>query len=233
MGIPYTALGQLPPHQMEMLSEFMTASFSQFGEDRVIQEYMARGEIPRIGKYIDIGAFHPVMWSNTFSLSALGWSGINIDANENSIEKFNKLRPTDTNICIGISDRVEMREYHILGFGASNTISTQHLESRKRAGEIHQGTTQTQCRPIMDVLLEVMPETESKKVDYINIDLEGMDGVVVEQLDWELFNPVVVSIEVHTRDIAALVENKIVKHMKDRSYQLEQFVGPTAFFHKV
>ena len=56
--------------------------YSQWGEDLFIQKYF-KDKIK--GFYLDIGCFHPIMYSNTFLLFNKGWSGINIDLNQTSI----------------------------------------------------------------------------------------------------------------------------------------------------
>ena len=48
--------------------------------------------------YVDLGAYDPIYHSNTFLLYLLGWRGLNIDANEDSIQTFEIFRPTDINV---------------------------------------------------------------------------------------------------------------------------------------
>ena len=55
------------------------------------------------GFYVDIGAFNPIRGSNTYLLYRKGWSGINIDADENSIKMFKILRKRDYNFNYAIS----------------------------------------------------------------------------------------------------------------------------------
>jgi FkbM family methyltransferase len=231
MGLSFDDLKKIFPKHMHAFGQAMTASFSMHGEDRVLEYYQACLKLPKVGRFIDIGAYHPVMSSNTFALSLAGWNGINIDANPEAISRFEKMRPEDTNICIGISDREEECQYHIFGGGLGNTISANHLAFMKSLGAPHIDTKLIRCRPIMDVLLEVLPAQESKIFDYINIDIEGMDEIVAKQLDWELLQPKVVSIEIHFNGgIAELIEHETVTHMRNHNYQLDQYIGPTAFF---
>ena len=65
------------------------------------------------GFYIDVGAFDPNKGSNTKYLYNCGWSGINIDANPTSIEKFNLYRKRDINLHIGISERPSENHFSI------------------------------------------------------------------------------------------------------------------------
>ena len=53
--------------------------YSQWGEDVYINEYFKKLEK---GIYLDIGCFHPFMYSNTCLLFNKGWTGINVDINQ-------------------------------------------------------------------------------------------------------------------------------------------------------
>ena len=57
--------------------------YSQWGEDLFIEDYFKN---KNKGTYLDIGCFHPFMYSNTCLLHKKGWSGVNIDINQTSIE---------------------------------------------------------------------------------------------------------------------------------------------------
>ena len=74
------------------------------------------------GFYIDIGAFDPTKGSNTKYLYNCGWSGLNIDANPPSIEKFNLCRKRDINLHVGISDRPSTKKPFFY-FGKSDGIN--------------------------------------------------------------------------------------------------------------
>ena len=50
--------------------------YSQWGEDRFIKDFFKNKSK---GFYVDIGSFHPIMYSNTCCLFDIGWSGMNID----------------------------------------------------------------------------------------------------------------------------------------------------------
>ena len=70
-------------------------SYSQFGEDKLILNFFKK---KNYGSYLDIGAYNPIKFNNTFLLFKRGWSGTNIDLNKTSIDLFNILRPKDVNI---------------------------------------------------------------------------------------------------------------------------------------
>ncbi len=70
--------------------------FSQYGEDVILHKLFGRKFSN--GFYVDIGAHHPFRQSNTAYLWMMGWRGINVDANENSIAAFNKTRSIESRL---------------------------------------------------------------------------------------------------------------------------------------
>ena len=81
------------------------SQYSQWGEDQFISDYFREKQN---GVYLDIGCFHPFMYSNTCLLHRKGWQGINIDINPTSIDLFNIARPKDTNLCTTINKKKEI-----------------------------------------------------------------------------------------------------------------------------
>ena len=57
--------------------------YSQWGEDLEINNFF---KDKKEGVYLDIGCFHPYMYSNTCLLHKKGWHGINVDINQTSID---------------------------------------------------------------------------------------------------------------------------------------------------
>jgi hypothetical protein len=78
-------------------------SFSQFGEDLVIEELTNQPGIER-GFYVDVGAFDPVTGSNTLLLFKRGWSGINIQrvCDEASLGIYKHLCSTNRSRSTGV-----------------------------------------------------------------------------------------------------------------------------------
>ena len=64
------------------------------GEDLFILKYFKKVDK---GFYVDVGAYHPFFWNNTYLLYKKDWSGINVDANSLSTKLFNLARPKDNN----------------------------------------------------------------------------------------------------------------------------------------
>ena len=88
-------------------------TYSGEGEDLILERLVKHLSK---GTYVDIGCYHPKVGSNTYKLFKRGWQGINIDPNPNTIELFNRYRPHDTNLNIGIS-----KDYNV--FELTNAIA--------------------------------------------------------------------------------------------------------------
>jgi hypothetical protein len=55
-----------------------------------------------MGFYIDVGAHHPFRYSNTHMLYRRGWRGINIDPIPGAKIAFDRFRPGDINLEMGV-----------------------------------------------------------------------------------------------------------------------------------
>src|SRR5687767_11168484 len=66
-------------------------SFSSAGEDMILRHMI--GSDKRDGFYVDVGAYHPTLFSNTYFFYLHGWRGINIEARPGSQRLFNEIRP--------------------------------------------------------------------------------------------------------------------------------------------
>ncbi len=64
------------------------------------------------GFYVDVGAHHPLRFSNTYKFYKRGWHGINIDAMPGSMDLFNRLRHRDINLERAVSDSKQILTYY-------------------------------------------------------------------------------------------------------------------------
>ena len=157
------------------------SSYSQFGEDAVLQELF---KDMRVGRYVDVGAHHPYRYSNTYLLFQNGWSGVNIDPNPDTILDFNKARPQDQNICVGVGTG-SVLTYHRFSDPAVNTFNEQEAEKWKQKDFMtYLGTTEVEVKPLRELV--------SGPIDLLTVDAEGMDLEVIESYDWKELPQVVI-----------------------------------------
>jgi len=173
--------------------EFLNPSFSQEGEDLILSDLFSN---KKTGFYVDVGAHHPKRLSNTALLYNRGWSGINIDPMISQSKIFKKLRPRDVNLGIGISKVAGDLEYFQFDEPALNTFSVERrdfLLGLKPSKYSLITTEKVPTLPLAEVLRLHMPA--SKQIDFLSIDVEGLDEDVLQSNDWKTFKPKVVLIE--------------------------------------
>ena len=186
-------------------------SFSQFGEDLFINDFF---NDQKKGKYVDLGAFHPMRLSNTYLLHKRGWSGTNVDLNPISIDLFNIARKNDKNVCALISDQENLtRNVHIEhSWSAANSINSgENLNIKK------------------EMKTETFGSLIDHNFDFLNIDLEGHDFNVLKTIDFKKFHPKLICIEILNDGPN---KNNIFEHMKQNNFIFLKNLGPSFFFKR-
>ena len=200
--------------------------YSQWGEDLFISEYFKE---KKEGIYLDIGCFHPFMYSNTCLLNKKGWSGINIDINPTSIDLFNISRPNDTNLCTTISEQKKVFDiFYDDPFSPVNTLDKKFYENLKNNSSRYVKKLTVESKSIKEIL-DI--SKISRNIDFINIDVEGMDYKILKDIDINQLKPRLISIETHNVNGSASKDfDSIIKLLKENNFSIHKRVGPTTLF---
>ncbi|MBI2108828.1 MAG: FkbM family methyltransferase [Parcubacteria group bacterium] len=202
-------------------------SYSQFGEDVILQKLLKK----KNGFYVDVGAYHPKHYSNTYLLHKKGWGGINIDPNPETIKLFDLCRRNDTNIQTGISNERKNLTYYTFSHSNWNTFSKEKAEMwRQKSGVNFIGEQKISCVSLREILKHYVPLGTA--IDLLNVDAEGMDLEVLESNDWGKYAPRVVVVESTRFNPDVPRENEIYAFLSERSYTLYAFVGMSLIFVK-
>ncbi len=203
--------------------------YSQFGEDSLVLDILVHDiQRPHGGFYVDVGAFHPRWLSTTKLLKFLNWTGINIDANEDVIALFNKERPEDINVCCGVGSAEGQLVYHMFEGGAVKTLSSDMAQHQINIGAKLVESKLILVKTINQILEEKLPTGQA--IDYMNVDLEGLDQEVIESLDLSKFRPAVISIEIFNVDLLSLGGDPIVSYLHHNRYKLLAVARATYIF---
>ena len=178
-------------------------TYSQSGEDIFIDNYMKENKLKK-GRYVDLGAFHPIKYSNTLLLFKNGWSGVNVDLNQTAIDYFNIMRPNDKNICCAISNKEKQVKVFINSiFSPLNSISKSHAIKLNFASNNNQSflIKTKKFNPII-----------KKNFDFLNIDIEGMDYVVLKSINFRRYTPKLICIEILNKKNLKVVRKYLLKY---------------------
>jgi FkbM family methyltransferase len=183
------------------------------------------------GLYVDVGAHHPVRFSNTLNLYQKGWTGINIEPNQEVIKVFKKMRPKDINLNMAISTLKNSCNYYKFEEPALNTTDMKIVKIRRRQGYrcIEKISVPTQT---LDQVLSKYCKKKSV-IDILKIDVEGKELDVLKSNNWEKFIPKVIICELINVDIEKLNKNPVYKLLKSKNYLLYcKLLQNGIFFHK-
>ena len=180
------------------------------GEDIFILNYFKN---KNNGFYIDVGCYHPLHRNNTFLLHKNGWSGINIDIHQFSIDLFDYLRPDDVNLNCAVSDTNGVTEmFYQKALSQLSTIDEQQAE------KVFQGHIKTSKIKsfTLDAVLKKL-KFNDKKIDLLDIDIEGADLKALKGFNLETFKPELICIESNDKEIKV---SEIYKYLSNFSYEL-------------
>jgi len=201
---------------VERIDPFLGLSFSQEGEDRIV---LRKFEGVDRGFYVDIGAHHPTRFSNTMALYRRGWSGINIDPNPEAIRLFERTRPRDVNVCVGVSDTSGSLTFHMFDEPAVSTFDTGLADELVRSSSYHLiERRDVQVRRLADILDEYMSAAQT--IDLMSVDVEGFDLAVMKSNDWQRFRARCLLVEAREFDLNRPDENAVHAFASSTGYRL-------------
>ena len=199
--------------------------YSQFGEDKILYEIISKKSIK--GFYVDVGCFHPKKYSNTYMLYKRGWSGVNIDMEKDKIKTFDLTRPNDFNFYGAVSDKVEkVKIFRNQKFGVSSTLNENMINKNNIIDEKFIKT----CT--LNYILNLSP-FKNKEIDLLNIDTEGNDLKVLKSLDFNIYNPKIVIIETHLKDIDKILDSEPYRFLINKNYKLSSWNIYSLIFEKI
>jgi len=201
-------------------------SYSQEGEDLLLNRFF---DDKRDGYFVDVGAHHPTRFSNTYFFYLKGWRGINIDAMPGSMSPFQISRPLDTNLEMGVGLQSQMLIYHMFNEPALNTFSVE--EAQKKAAIPNYniiGKKEIRVEPLSAILNEHLPAGQA--IDFLSIDVEGLDYDVLASNDWDKYRPKLILVECLGLSLENSTDNKTVQFLKGIGYTMVAKSYNTVFF---
>lgn len=228
--LPKRILKLLRYFRGKYFSSYSLKSYSQEGEDMVLRRIF---EGSNSGFYVDVGAHHPKRFSNTFFFYKNGWKGINIDAMPGSMTLFNKIRPRDINIEVPISAEKQTLTYFIFNDPALNGFSEEL--SLKRENELNGYYIQDRIDIETSTLKDIFDKnlSQNQNIDFLSIDVEGLDYEVLLSNDFTKYRPTLILIEILENDLFNIAQHKISKYLEQVGYVFFAKTMNTVIFKKM
>lgn len=191
-------------------------SFSQHGEDQFVAKYFA-GRPP--GFYLDIGASHPFRISNTYLLYRTGWRGVTVEPIPFLGALHRKWRPRDRLLPVAVGREPGRLPFFEMTPSVLSTLDRKTYEEYVREGRaVLSKTYDIQVVPLDEV---IRLATRENSVDFLSIDIEGLDAEVLESIDLKSFRPELVCVECNDGEVKARIE----KMFSSCSYEILTELG--------
>ncbi len=143
-------------------------SYAQNQEDILIDRLFRN---QAIGVYVDIGANHPILDSNTFFFYRRGWRGYNFEPLRHLHQLFLEQRPEDFNIAVAVSDVAgAFPFYEVTNCDGLSTLSAEIANVHRQRGlEVVEHQIPVQ------LLANLIAEHHIPEPDFLTIDVEGLE----------------------------------------------------------
>lgn len=199
--------------------KYKKTSFSQCGEDLIVKFIFDCLGV-HYPTYIDIGAHHPYYINNTALFYENDCRGINIEPDPILFKEFLKYRKEDKNLNIGISDSDSELDFYIISTSTLNTFSKEEAENYALQGDFQiKSIEKIKVKTLKNVLDEyfngVFPQ-------YLSIDAEGVDEIIIKDIDFENNYPIVICIETISFSTSGngIKNIKLIKYIESKGYLL-------------
>ncbi len=173
-------------------------------EEWIIRDYF---DDRRGGVFVDVGSGDHRESNNTWYLeTALGWSGVAVDALDQYREGFERHRPSTRFFNFFVSDRSANTAR--LFFGSKKGVSSSRQEFTAGYGPV-QGFIEVPTVSLDDLLESAGIE----RFDFLSMDIELAEPKALAGLDLARFKPALVCVEAHPE-----VRQQIVDYFAERRY---------------
>ena len=177
-----------------------------------------------VGRYVDIGANHPVIDSVTKHFSERGWTGVNVEPLPKLYALLVEDRPRDTNLQAAVSDQpgpATLFAFYDRHHGLSSLSPDAATAAGVPASELVVDTL---------TLAEVFAEHAGGPVDFLKIDVEGFEAQVIRSGDWESYRPRVVVVEATVPMTTIPTHEAWEPMLLDAGYRCTLFDGLNRFY---
>jgi FkbM family methyltransferase len=196
--------------------------YSDFGEDKIIEKLAPLGSIT----YLDIGAGHPIIGSNTYYFYRIGYKGISIEPIRFHSTFHKLIRPKDQQINALVSKSKQARKFYEFNPTQYSTTSFKHYMKLTQMGMRPRKIYKVQSVSI-NKIIDLFCDTPF----FISIDCEGFDLEILKQIhpnNYKNVFAIIIEIPMLEED-----KNQVFKILKPNKFYLYSTTKNNFIFHKI
>lgn len=212
---------------------FVKSTFSQTGEDSILSYIIKMLGIPfEEVFYVDLGANHAREMSNTYFFYTMGARGILVEANPHLIPelKFYRHRDLILNYCIHTESGREIDFYILNGDGLSTPDYNTAVDFCKKNPNLK---IIEKCSIETITFNDIIKTHLGKAPTILSIDIEGYDIEVLKSINYDIYRPTIIVIEMiqYDTDLAFKTKNEdIIRFLESKNYDEYAFTGINSIF---
>lgn len=192
-------------------------SYSQCGEDLILHHLLKN--IFKLSKvnYLDIGANHPFYLSNTALFYSDNSVGTLVEPDPYFANLIRKKRSRDNVLEYGVHFSGEKTaEFYILDSPTLNTFSKNEMERYVQMGHELDKTIVVNLMNVNEIL------SQTGKLDFLNLDIEGLDLQILKMIDWKKYRPKSICVETinYENQKEPKKQMEIIKYMEEQDYSV-------------
>ena len=194
-------------------------SYSQCGEDLIIDHVLKNIIKKSKINYLDIGTNHPRKANNTFKFYEQGHSGICVEPNVDLVKIIRKERARDMCLNVGVSLKEDTQaDFFIMD---THTLSTFSKEDAERFEEDNSHTIEKVVKVKLKNINTIINENFDTCPDLISIDVEGLNEEIVLSFDFNKHRPKIFCLETITYSDKneGVRLSKIIDYLKTNNYK--------------
>lgn len=195
--------------------------YSETGEDAILNQFVVNQK----GTYLDLGAGHPIIGSNTYGLYRKDWQGICVDPQTSLKLSYSLLRPKDNFIDAPV---VGTKQKKIIIYRFENSLLT---TINKDVANYHQTQGRKYSKDVLKCInvQDLLPRKIDSVENYVlSVDIEGAEISILNAINFKSQRPKFILVE--TWQYPWNTRNKITTLMKLNQYQLIAYSGLSAIF---
>jgi FkbM family methyltransferase len=182
-------------------------SFSQFGEDLLLWEHFQK---KANGFFVEAGANHPTICSQTRLFESEGWKGILVEPLPAKAQLLREQRPGSRVFQVAVGSP-EQRGRARLAVATADSLS----------GLSPHGDVQIERFEDVEVktMDDILADAGNPKLDFVSIDVEGSELQVLRGFDLARHRPAIMLVEDHLQSL------RVHRHLQKSNYRLVKRTG--------